>query len=194
MAVLRVTHFGEPVLKQKGEKVVAFDDAFKALASDMLDTMRVEDGVGLAAQQIGRPLALFVADFLPDAEEEAQANALLNGKPVALKLTLPLVAANAKLELLDSDWMEYEEGCLSFPDIRGEVVRPERVRLTYQDLNGEKHILETGGFLARIIQHEHDHTQGIVFTERMERDVLLPLENKLKKLKRASRDFLKSQK
>lgn len=194
MAVLRVTHFGEGVLKKKGEPVAAFNSAFKALVADMFDTMRAEDGVGLAAQQVDLALALFVADFEPDAEEDAQARALLNGKPVPVKLALPLVAANAELELLDSDWMEYEEGCLSFPDIRGDVVRPERVRLTYQDANGERQVLETGGFLARIIQHEYDHTQGIVFTERMERNVLMPLESKLKKLKRATRDFLKSEK
>lgn len=191
MAVLRVTHFGEPVLKEKGAAVSQFDAALASLVADMFETMRAEKGVGLAAQQIDRPLALFVADFQPDAEEEKQAKLLFNGKSTALPLVLPLAVVNAELELLDSDLMAYDEGCLSFPNIQGEVVRPERVRLTYQDMRGERQVLETGGFLARIIQHEYDHTQGIVFTERMERKVRIPLENKLKKLKRASRDFLK---
>ncbi len=193
MGALRVTHYGEPVLSQKGEPITAFDESLRALVADMFDTMRAEFGVGLAAQQIGKALALFVADFEPNAEEDGFANCLLNGKPTPLKLVLPLVAANPSLELLDSDWYAYEEGCLSFPEIRGDVERPERVRLTYQDTSGDKQILETGGFLARIIQHEFDHTQGIVFTERMQRDVLHELQTKLKKLKRQSRDFLKSQ-
>ncbi len=194
MARLPLSYFGDPVLAKKGEPVTAFGKPLRQLADDMFQTMEAEAGVGLAAQQIGTPLSLFVADFKPDAAEEAAARCLVNGKPAPLKLSLPLVAANPQLELLDGDWMMYEEGCLSFPEIRGEVARPERVRLTYQDCDGEKHVLETGGFLARIIQHEFDHTQGIVFVERMDDDAFSPIESQLKKLKRRTKDALKAAK
>ena len=194
MARLPLSYFGDPILAQKGDPVTQFGEPLQRLADDMLRTMERENGVGLAAQQVGKALSLFVADFKPDAAEEAAARCLINGKPAPLKLALPLIAANPSLELLDGDWMLYEEGCLSFPDIRGEVARPERVRLTYQNADGESQTLETGGFLARIIQHEFDHTPGIVFVDRMESDVLAPIEGKLKKLKRRTRDSLKAHK
>ena len=193
MGTLRVVKFGEEMLRESGKPVEHFDKALKALAETMLRTMDEAAGVGLAAQQVGLAMQFFVADFKPSREEETQAQFLFNGNPAPMKLVLPLAVANATIEPVGEDWALYEEGCLSFPGIRGDVPRPERVRMSYQDLNGERQTLETGGFLARILQHEFDHTQGVCFIERMERKVRAPLATKLKILKRQTRDFLKEQ-
>ncbi|MGB0370918.1 MAG: peptide deformylase [Opitutales bacterium] len=189
--ILRITEFGEPVLKEVGAEVTTFDADLKRLSEDMVDTMRSADGIGLAAQQVDKSLQICVVDVNfenrpPDYFYE------LDGKTPPLDLIMPMVLVNPKMELLPSDDEDYEEGCLSFPDIRGNVSRPTEVEVEYQDLDGNSHKLRAGGILARVIQHEVDHLNGVLFIDRMERPVVQRLEKKLKRLKRATRDKLKS--
>lgn len=186
---LRVTQYGEPVLKTAGAPVTEFDAKLSQLVTDMLETMHAEDGIGLAAQQIGQALQLFVAD-LRVSESEPDYAFTYDGKTVPLDLVMPLVAINGTAET-SGEMEPYEEGCLSFPGIRGEVLRPASVTLRYQDLEGQAHTITANGLFGRVIQHEYDHTMGTLFTERMSSRTLFGIGTKLKRLRRQSRDWLK---
>lgn len=189
--ILRITEFGEPVLKKVGKPINAFNAELKRLSENMLETMRDADGIGLAAQQIDQALQVCVLDV--NFENRPVDHFYeLDGKTPPLELIMPMVLVNPKLELLPGETEEYEEGCLSFPNIRGNVVRPTDVRVEYQDLDGAPHVLRAGGILARVIQHEVDHLNGVLFIDRMERSVIQRIEKKLKRLKRATRDRLKA--
>lgn len=182
--VLPVAHYGNPVLRKKGEPVTVFDSALKQLADDMVETMHATNGIGLAAPQVGLAMQFFVIDLRPPAGEEQDFDLVLDGKPVPAQLAMPMAFANATIELLDEDEWSCREGCLSFPGIRGEVVRCENVRVKFQDVEGNPHTLECTGMLARCAQHENDHCQGIVFVDRMESRDRLRNTAKLKSLKR----------
>lgn len=188
--ILRVTYYGEPILKKKGVPVTQFDASLRRLAADMIDTMHEEEGIGLAAQQIGEALQLFVMDLRTDGNPAFEFT--YDGRAVPLDLIMPLVVANPRIEPMPDDLTAYEEGCLSFPGIRGVIDRPERLTLHFQDLEGVEHVITCDGLFARCIQHEYDHLQGILFTERMDARTLRGLEARLKKLRRQSRDFLKT--
>lgn len=190
--ILRVTQFGEPVLKEPGARIENFDANLRQLAADMLETMYDEDGIGLAAQQVGHAVRLFVAD-LQVAKSTPDFQYTFDGKTPPLEAIMPLVAVNPELELDETEVQAYEEGCLSFPGARGVVVRPTALTMRYQDLDGAPHTIVCNGLLARVIQHEYDHVEGVLFIERMTPQVLRPLHTKLKRLKRDTRDFLKSQ-
>lgn len=190
--LLRVTEFGEPILKEPGAPITTFDASLRQLAADMFETMYAEEGIGLAAQQVGHALQLFVLD-LQVSKQAPEFHYTFDGKTPPLELIMPLAVANARVELNPADTGWYEEGCLSFPGARGEIERPLALRMDFQDLNGTPHVIECDGIFARVIQHEFDHTQGILFIERMTPQVLRPLHSKLKRIKRNSRDFLKSQ-
>lgn len=182
--VLPVVHYGNPVLRKKGEAVTVFDAALKQLADDMVETMHATNGIGLAAPQVGLAMQFFVIDLRPPAGEEQDFELVLDGKPVPAQLAMPMAFANATIELLDENEWSCREGCLSFPGIRGEVVRCENVRVKFQDVEGTPHVLECTGMLARCAQHENDHCQGIVFVDRMEARDRLRNTAKLKSLKR----------
>lgn len=191
--ILRVTHFGEPVLKEPGACIETFDDSLRQLAADMLETMYEEEGIGLAAQQVGHALRLFVVD-LQVSKSTPEFHYTLDGKTPPLSAIMPMVIVNPVLEPDAAETELYEEGCLSFPGVRGAIERPTALTLHYQDLDGAAHTLVCDGLFARVIQHEYDHVEGVLFIERMTPQVLRPLHAKLKRLKRDSRDFLKSQK
>ncbi len=181
---LSVVHYGDPVLRKKGDAVTVFDAALKQLADDMVETMHATNGIGLAAPQVGLAMQFFVIDLRPPAGEEQDFELVLDGKPVPAQLAMPMAFANATIELLDDEEWLCREGCLSFPGIRGEVARCENVRVKFQDVEGNPHVLECTGMLARCAQHENDHCQGIVFVDRMEARDRLRNTAKLKSLKR----------
>ena len=104
---------------------------------------------------------------------------------------MPISLANPKIECLPSDEFYYEEGCLSFPEIRGDIARPELIRVTYQDLDGAEHTLECDGLLARCIQHEVDHLDGILFIDRMEKKIFAEIKAEVKELKQRTLACLK---
>ncbi|MDP0496130.1 MAG: peptide deformylase [Verrucomicrobiota bacterium JB024] len=187
--VLRVTQYGEPVLKEKGAPVTEFNDELRKLADDMVETMHAAEGIGLAAQQVGVAIQLFVME-LPVYEDEPDPEYQYDGKHPPLELIMPLAVVNPVLELAGEE-AGYEEGCLSFPGIRGNVDRPTRLRMRFQDTEGNPHEIVCDGLFARVIQHEYDHLQGVLFIDRMHPKVLRPLESKIRRLRRATRDFLK---
>lgn len=152
MNVERVAHeirtFGDPVLKSRATRVKDFDESLKHLAEDMLRVMREHEGVGLAANQIGRLKRLFVAAY--DEEEYVLVN--------------PVIETHS--ETTDKD----VEGCLSIPETRVEVERPTAVTVSAQDLSGAPVRLEVDGLLARIFQHEIDHLDGVLILDRTDRE------------------------
>ncbi len=182
--ILPIVPYGAQILRKKGEPVVEFGDKLQRLVDDMVETMHEADGIGLAAQQVGLSMQFFVIDLQPGEDGEQDFKLEIDGKAVPAKLAMPMAFANAKIELLDDDEWVCREGCLSFPGIRGEVVRCENVRVSYQDVAGTPHVLVATGMLARCCQHENDHCQGIVFVDRMEARDRLKNAVKLKILKR----------
>lgn len=146
MTVLDMRLFGDPILRSKSSDVLVFDDALAKLAADMMDTMLAAPGVGLAAPQVGIPKRVVTYD-------DTQGNAG--------------VLVNAEIAWSSEEIQEAEEGCLSIPGVYLPVVRALRVRVRAQDLRGASFEIEGEGLLARIFQHEIDHTDGILFVDRL---------------------------
>ena len=188
--VLRVTHYGEPVLRQTGETITVFDDKLKELAGNMVETMYAEEGVGLAAQQVDQALMLCVVDVshLPEEELDYQ----IDGLRPPIDLIMPMALVNPVVHVQPGRTVVGEEGCLSFPDIRGDVPRPDAIEVTYQDLKGTPHRLDCRGWFARVIQHEVDHLNGRLFIDHMDKRKLRMLDAKLKRLKRETRKTQRS--
>ncbi len=182
---LRVTQYGEPVLRKKGKNITRFDARLVELANDMFKSMQVHDGIGLAAQQIGKPIRLCLVDMRV-AQRQEVFNYLYDGKKPPLELLMPMALVNPEVDFLGKKETNREEGCLSFPEIYGEIVRPETIRVKFQDLQGVGHTLECDGLLARVIQHEVDHLNGILFIDRMDRKARKKIESPLKKLKKST--------
>jgi len=159
-----------------------------------VDTMYDEEGIGLAAQQVDRALQLCVVDVRPPEGVEVPFNYSFDGKQPPLDLIMPMAIINPKVTITNATEDVYEEGCLSFPGVNGKVDRPVGVRCEFQDTEGNPHVLEADGLLGRCILHEVDHLNGRLFIDLMQKRDLKKNEAKIKKLKRESRDFLKSQK
>ena len=193
MALLPLSLFGDPVLRKKGDRIRNFDADLAILFADMTETMRDERGIGLAAPQIGRSLQFFAIDVRPD-KGDPDFTWTYDGKAVPLDDFMPLAVANADVKILPDDEWLYEEGCLSFPGLRGEVARREKVRMTFADLKGRPHEIVCDGLFARCIQHEHDHCQGVLFIDRMEARDLAKIRNKVVQLKRETEAAIKERK
>ena len=166
---LEIVHYNDPVLRKKGEKITAFDDALAFLADRMTEAMHEAHGIGLAAQQVGRALQLFVVDL---RETEVEFDWKIDGAKTPLELFMPMVVANPKVTVArKTPTVSLEEGCLSFPEIRGDVVRAEAISAKFQDAAGLQHTLECTGLFARCMLHEADHVNGILFIDRMDKVV-----------------------
>ena len=189
--ILRITKYGEPILRKVGEPITEFDEALAELAKDMIDTMYNEEGIGLAAQQVNRALQICVIDVRPPEGVEAPFIYNYDGKQPPLDLVMPMAIVNPKVTIIDNTEDVYEEGCLSFPGVNGKVDRPIRIRCEFQDTEGNSHVIEADGLLGRCILHEVDHLHGKLFIDLMQKSDLKKNEKKIKKLKRESRDFLK---
>ena len=192
--ILRVTQYGEPILRKVGKPISEFNEEIAQLANDMVDTMYDEDGIGLAAQQIDQALQICVLDVRPPEGAEVPFQYSFDGKQPPLDLIMPMAILNPKVSIIDVTEDVYEEGCLSFPGVNGKVTRPIGVRCEFQDTQGNPHVLEANGLLGRCILHEVDHLNGKLFTDRMDKRDLKKNESKIKKIKRGSRDFLKGKK
>ena len=177
--VLPILHYPDPVLRAKGKPVTRITDEIRTLAANMLDTMREAHGVGLAAQQVGVPLQLAIVDVSHD--EECATCCRVNGEDKTLAEISPLIFVNPKLEFGKKKAVS-EEGCLSFPDLRENIKRPEDLKATLTLLNGETIVLEADGLLSRAIQHETDHLNGVLFIDRMSAATKLGLKRKLREL------------
>ncbi len=177
---LRIVHYNEAVLRTKGARVTTFDPALARLAADMVDTMHEAEGIGLAAQQVGHALQLCVVDL---READAKFSWELDGARPPLELFMPMTLANPVVTpVKGTEVTSYEEGCLSFPGIRGDVLRPDAIRVTFQDERGTPHQLSCDGLFARCIQHEVDHLNGVLFIERMEKKSRAGIDDAVKTL------------
>lgn len=181
---LKIVHFNRPILRKKGAKVTAFNAALKKLANDMIETMHAAEGIGLAAQQIGQTLQLCVVDLRP---VEAEFGWEYDGARPPLELFMPLVLVNPEVIPVPEPETVYEEGCLSFPQIRGDVMRPDEITVKFKDVDGQPHILRCDGLLARCVQHEADHLNGVLYIDHMDKETLLAIDPALKALKKLTR-------
>ncbi len=194
MAILRITKFGENILKEHAKPVEKFDADLKKLADDMFETMCEANGLGLAAPQVDVPLSMFVIDMRRRLNNEEPCKFTIDSRELPLDIAMPFVAVNPKLELTGEYLETCDEGCLSFPGIYAPVERVDVVRLEYFDLGGAKHVLVCNDLFARCVQHEFDHLNGVCFVNRVPQKDLAKVETKLKQLKRQTRDFLRGQK
>lgn len=183
--LLPIVRYDSEVLHKKGAPVVGFDSALAELARGMVETMHAAAGIGLAAQQIGRAMQFFVMDL---RGAQSQFSWELDGRPPPLDLIMPMSVANPKLTIVPAGSQTAEEGCLSFPGIHGDVERPFAVRVEFDDVHGQRHSLLCDGLLARCVQHETDHVNGVLFTERMTKATLTAIDAGLKALKRETRN------
>lgn len=182
---LKIVHYNEPVLRKKGEKLSVFDDALVRLKDEMVETMHEAAGIGLAAQQIGRALQFCVVDL---READADFTWELDGKQLPLDLFMPLALANPHITVVrGTEETLYEEGCLSFPKIRGDVARPDAITVTFHDERGGPHTLRCDGLLSRCIQHEVDHLNGILFIDRMDKKTRGSIDDAVKALARETK-------
>jgi len=185
---LPIVHYNDPVLRKKGAKVSVFDAKLRTLAAEMVETMHAANGIGLAAQQIGQAIQLCVVDL---RETESKFEWELDGARPPLELFMPMTIINPEIQILPGDETVYEEGCLSFPEIHGDVVRPDAIAVKFFDGHGTPHALRCTGLFSRCIQHEADHLNGVLFIDRMGKDVLAEIDPRLKELKKRTRDAAK---
>ena len=164
--VLTVVRYGTPVLRQKGARIDAVTPTIKQLIGDMLETMYAHKGVGLAAQQVGLPLQLTVLDVRGVTDRPTSLE--VGGVPVEVAEFMPMVLMNPKITAQGKP-VAGPEGCLSFPEIFGEITRPDVADVEALDKVGKTIQFRCGGLLARAIQHETDHLNGILFIDRMDK-------------------------
>ena len=182
--ILPVVKYGSPVLRQKGVKIEAITPEIKQLIADMFETMEENNGVGLAAQQVGVPIQLAVIDV---ADVEDRPSTLrVDGADVNLAEYMPLILLNPKLEL-GAEKEAGTEGCLSFPEITAEIFRSASVKAKAHTLDGDVLEFEATGLLARALQHEVDHLHGVLFIDRMNSATRTTVAGKLKRLQRESK-------
>ena len=167
MAVLDVVQYGDPILRKECKPVTDYS-VLPKIIEDMFDTMYEEEGIGLAANQVGIDMNLMIID-VSHTDEVDEAHVFVNGK------------------ILDSfGESEVEEGCLSIPEIRLPIKRPESIRFKYQLPDGSDQTEEFGGLLARAIQHEVDHLKGVFIIDRVSPLMALQYKKKLKEIKMSS--------
>lgn len=186
---LKIVHYSHPILRRKGDKITVFDASLARLSTDMIATMHAAAGIGLAAQQVGHALQVSVIDLRP---VEVDFTWELDGAKRPLELIMPMTLVNPKITFVrGTDEYLYEEGCLSFPNIRGDVGRPDAITVAFQDEHGIAHTLRCDGLLARCIQHEVDHLNGILFIDRMDKKVRAKIDDDVKALAKATREAAK---
>ncbi len=154
--MLRLRYIGDPILRRKTEPILVFDESLKSFVKSMIKSMHKQDGIGLAAPQIGHLKKVLVVD-ISGIEEDAKPKVFINPE---------IIHASGESVV--------EEGCLSIPDVREDVERPEEIKLKYFDESGDCFEDEYDGWMARVLQHEIDHLNGILFV-----DLISPVKRKL---------------
>ena len=172
MAQLPLFIYDDPVLRRKAKPVRQVDDDLRKLAADMMETMHLDHGIGLAANQVGSLQRIIVVD-VSGMEETPEVP--------------PLVMLNPEVLREEGSWI-MEEGCLSIPDIREEVERPELIRVRFKDLDSKDHEIEAAGILSRVILHEIDHLNGVLFIDRLGAMKRKLLRGRLNKIRRGEYD------
>jgi peptide deformylase len=164
MAIRRIYETPDPILRQISRPVESFDDDLKGLVSDMFETMYAAPGIGLAAVQVGVPIRLLVIDLQEPREE--------GGEPVRD----PKLFINPEILWHSDTDVPYTEGCLSVPEQYAEVMRPDKIRARWRDVEGKSFEEDIDGLLAVCLQHEMDHLNGVLFIDhlsRLKRDMVL---------------------
>jgi len=183
--VLKIVRYNDPVLRTRGAPVTTFDAALAQLVGDMVETMHEAAGIGLAAQQIGRSLQLCVIDL---SAAQRDFDWMLDGAVPPLELIMPMALVNPEIRTPYPDEATiYEEGCLSFPGITGDVVRPDLIEVSYRDEHGTPHVMKCDGLLGRCIQHEVDHLNGVLYIDRMTKKVRQSIDAEIKELAKETR-------
>lgn len=160
--ILPIVAYGDPVLRKESQDISAEYPNLKDLIANMYDTMYDAYGVGLAAPQVGLPIRLFLVDTTPFADDED----LTKDEQASLK-DFKRTFINAEILEETGDEWAFNEGCLSIPEVREDVFRKPKIKIQYQDEDFKTHVEEFDGLVARVIQHEYDHIEGILFTDKL---------------------------
>lgn len=155
MAILPIVTYDDPILQQKTEPITENSDELQQFIDDLFETMYGAEGVGLAAPQVGRLLRVFVMDADPMTEDDEQPN------------YGPMTLINPEITYFSDELDEYEEGCLSLPEIKENIRRPEKITIEFKDRNFKDQKLTVDRWIARVMQHELDHLEGILFVDRL---------------------------
>lgn len=153
---LDIHYLGDKVLRQPAKRVAKIDDSIRELAKEMLQTMYSENGIGLAAPQIGINKQIIIVDCQPDNPD-----------------TPPMILINPEIKRISKDLCVMEEGCLSIPQVFLEVIRPRTIEVSYKDEYGKQRKIKAMGLLSRVIQHEIDHLNGVLFVDRVQNNFAL---------------------
>ena len=179
--ILPIVAYGDPILKQRAKEISSSSKDLEILLKNMWETMYAANGVGLAAPQVGKSLRLFIVDGSPFSVEasltEDEKNELKGFKKVFI---------NPKILQKSDDLENFNEGCLSIPDVRGDVTRPTTIKIKYQNQYFEEITEHISGLPSRIVQHEYDHLEGILFTDKLSALKKKLLKNKLLKISRGN--------
>lgn len=174
MSLLPITLYGDKILRKKVDQVSKITDNTIELIRFMFDTMRSANGIGLAANQVGVNKSIFVIDISPVEGYEKY-------KPITMINPTIVTRSDEKVIL--------EEGCLSIPDIRAEIPRPKEITIKYQDADLTEHKIDADDLFARVIQHEYDHLQGVLFTDLISDELKKELNKQLKSIKKRKIEF-----
>jgi peptide deformylase len=164
---LHLRYYGDPILRRRASEVTVFDERLRQVADAMVDAMAYESGVGLAAPQVGIEERILVA-LQMKTPDDSDAD--------------PIVMVNPEVVGRSPETWLFEEGCLSIPGIRGDVTRPERITVRYQDVDGKSHLIDLEGMFARVVQHEIDHLDGKLFIDYLSMGERTLLKPRLKKI------------
>lgn len=182
--LLPIIAYGHPVLKRKAEVISKDYPKLKELIDNMFETMYNASGVGIAAPQIGQSIRLFIVDTTPFSEDDS----LSDNERNQLKSFKKIFINPEIIEESGDDW-SFDEGCLSIPNIRESVLRQPEIKIQYFDENFIKHVQSFDGLLARVIQHEYDHVEGILFTDKLSSFKKQLLKKKLLKISSGKLSF-----
>ena len=174
MSIIPITMCGDKILRKKTAMVTDIDDEIIGIIGDMFQTMRNANGIGLAANQVGLNKQIFVVDISPVEGYEKYK---------------PIVMINPKIVSKSAETVSIEEGCLSIPELREEVIRPKSVFVSFNDVSMKEHTIEADELFARVIQHEYDHLQGVLFIDYFDEEKKKLYKKHLEKIKKRKLDI-----
>lgn len=174
MSILPITIYGDKILRKKVDPITKIDDRTIELIKFMFDTMRNANGIGLAANQIGFNKSVFVIDISPVEGYEKY-------KPIAM--------INPRIVNRSEETEDFEEGCLSIPDVRADVIRPKEITIIYQDIDLTEQKIDAADLYARVMQHEYDHLKGVLFTDLLDEETKKQIKKMLSKIQKRKIDI-----
>jgi peptide deformylase len=179
---LEIAIFGNPALRRKAEKITEFGPELQELVDDMLETMHENRGLGLAAEQVGREVSLCIIDVPVECDMDEE-----TGERQNPDVDMPVVMVNPEIvEKIGRETMI--EGCLSFPELFVPITRAREVAVVFQDAAGDEKKIRTSGLVARAVQHEIDHLDGVLIADRMSPVKKVSMSGQLKRLKKQGKD------